>query len=70
MNTEEKSDTASIHAINWTNNISINDDDNYIHKSYAPFLSSKNREDVSSGSEYDSVKRRVPCKKTLFWAYY
>ena len=37
----------------------MNDDDSFIHKNYALFLSSKNHEDVSSGSEYDSVKRRV-----------
>ena len=37
----------------------MNDDDNYIHKYYAPFLSSKNHDDVSSGSEYYSEKGRV-----------
>ena len=37
----------------------MNDDENYIHKYYAPFLLSKNHEDVSSGTEYDSAKRRV-----------
>ena len=35
------------------NEISMNDDDNFIHKYYAPFLSSKNHEYVYSGSEYD-----------------
>ena len=47
-------DVTSIHYINATNEISMNYDDNYIHKYYAPFLSSNNHEDVSSGSEYDS----------------
>ena len=40
-----------IHFINATNYISMNDDDNFIHKYYAPFLSSNKHEDVSSGSE-------------------
>ena len=43
----------SINSINATNDISINDDDNFIHKYYASFLSSKNHEGVSSRSEYD-----------------
>ena len=42
-----------IHSINATNDIYMNDDNNFIHKYYVPFLSSKNHEDVSSGSEYD-----------------
>ena len=37
----------------------MNDDTNHIHKYYAPFLLSNNHEEVSSGSEHDSVKRRV-----------
>ena len=37
----------------------MNDDENFIHKYYAPFLPSNNNEDVSSGSEYDSSKQRV-----------
>ena len=67
---EEKAYVASIHYINATNGIFINDDDNYMHKYYAPYLSSKNNEDLSSGSEYDSAKRRVHRNKTLFWIYY
>ena len=47
-------DVTSIQSINGTNYISINDDGNVIHKYYAPFLPSKNHEDVSSGSKYDS----------------
>ena len=43
----------------------MNDDNNFIHKYYVPFLSSKNHEDVSSGSEYDSTKRRVRCNKNI-----
>ena len=34
----------------------MNDDDNYMHKYYARFLSSNNHENVSSGSEYDKAK--------------
>ena len=55
----------SIHYINTTNDISMNYDDNFIHKYYAPFLSSNNYEDVSSGSEYDSAKRRVCHNKNI-----
>ena len=44
LNTREEADVISIHSINSTNDISMNDDDNYIHKYYAPFLSSKNHE--------------------------
>ena len=43
----------------------MNDEDNYIHKYCAPFLSSKNHEYVSSGSEYDSEKRRVRHQKII-----
>ena len=48
----------------------MNDDDNFIHKYYAPFLPSKNSEDVSSGSEYDSEKRRERHNKKIFWINY
>ena len=41
------------------------DDENFINKYYAPFLPSKNNEDVSSGSEYDSAKRRVRRNKNI-----
>ena len=34
----------------------MKDIDNCIHNYYAPFFSSNNHEDVSSGSEYDPVK--------------
>ena len=49
INTEEEAYFTSIHYNNANNDISINDDDNFINKYYAPFLSSKNHEDVSSG---------------------
>ena len=39
----------------------MNDDDNYMHKYYAPFLSSKNHGNLFFGSEYDSAKGRVCC---------
>ena len=44
-------------SINKTNDISMNENDKFIHKYYAPMLSSKNHKDVSSGSDYDSVKQ-------------
>ena len=43
----------------------MNDDNNYIRKYYASFLSSKNNEDVSLGSEYYSVEWRVYCQKDI-----
>ena len=61
-NTKEELDGTSIPSINWANDISMNDDDNFIQKYYAPFLSLMNYKDVSSGSEYDSSKWRVRCK--------
>ena len=65
LNIEEKAYVTSIHSINANNDISINDDDSYIHNYYAPFLSSNNHEDLSSGSEYDSAKWRVCCNKNM-----
>ena len=50
INTEEKADVTSIHSINTTNYIFKIDYENFIHKYYAPFLSSKNHEYLSSGS--------------------
>ena len=38
LNTEEKSYVTSIHSINATNDLSMKDDDNFIHKYYAPFF--------------------------------
>ena len=58
-------DVISIHSINETNHISMNDDNNYIHKYYAPFLSSKNHKDISLGSDYDSDKQKVHCQKNI-----
>ena len=37
VNTEEEVDVTCTHAINETNNMSINDNSNYTHKYYAPF---------------------------------
>ena len=53
----------SIYSINATNDISMNNDNNFIHKYYAPFLLSNNHEDISSGSEYNSEKQIV-CRQT------
>ena len=65
LNTEEEEDVTSIQYINGTNDISINDDEIFIHKYYAPFLPSQNNYDVSSGSEYDSAKKKVRCNKKI-----
>ena len=48
LNSEVEFDATSIHYINATNDISIKDYDNFIHKYYAPFLSSDNHLDISS----------------------
>ena len=61
----KKAGATSIHSINATNEISMNDDDNFMHKYYAPFLSSKNHADVSYGSEHVSSKRRFCCHKNI-----
>ena len=49
LDTKEEADVTSIHFVNATNDISMNDDENFIHEYYAPFFGSKNHEDVSSG---------------------
>ena len=43
----------------------MNDDENFIHKYSVPFLSSKNYEDVCSGSEYDSEKQIFFCNRNI-----
>ena len=48
LNTEEESNITSIQSINGNNYISMNDDENFIHKYYTPFLPSNKNEDVSS----------------------
>ena len=58
-------DFTSINSTNATNDISMKNYDNFIHKYYAQFLSSKNHEDISSGSEYDSAKQRVHRNKNI-----
>ena len=45
----------------------MNDEKTFIRKYYAPFLLSKNNEDVSSGSEYYSAKRRVRRNKNIIF---
>ena len=65
VNTEEEVDVTCINYINETNKISTSDDDNYIHKYYALFLLSKIHKYASSGTEYNSTKRRVRCQKNV-----
>ena len=55
----------SIQYINGTNDISMNDDEKFIHKYYAPFLPSNNNEDVYSVSQFDSARRRVFHNKNI-----
>ena len=70
LNTEEEAGVTSINSINGNNDISMNDDKNYIHKYYAPFLSSKDHEYEFSGPEYDSAKQTVHRQKKIVWIYY
>ena len=49
-------DTTYIHAINVTNVISMNNDDNAIEKHYVPLFLPNYHEDVYSGSVYDFAK--------------
>ena len=65
VNEEEEQDFKSIQSISVTNDISMNDDETFIHKYYAPFLPSNNNEDVSSGSEFDSEKQILRCNKNI-----
>ena len=65
VNTGEEAGITSIHYTNKTNDISMNEYDNYTHKYYASFLSSNNHGDVSSGLEYDSAKQRVCHQKYI-----
>ena len=65
VNIEEEADVISTHSMNETNNIYMNDDEKYIYKYSVLFLLSKNHEDVSSGSEYDSAKRRFFHRKNI-----
>ena len=58
-------DVTCIHYINETNHLYINDKDNYMHKYYEPFLSSKSNKYISSGSEYDSAKGRFCRQKKI-----
>ena len=48
FNKEEEADVTSINYSNATNNIYMNYYEIFIHKYYAPFLSSNNNEDVFS----------------------
>ena len=58
-------DVTSVQYIYGTNDISMNDDETFIHKYYSPFLLSKNHEDIPSGLEYDTAKRRVRRNKNI-----
>ena len=49
LNKEEEAGVTSTHSINSNNEISMNDDENFVHKYYGSFFSSKNHEDISFG---------------------
>ena len=46
----------------------MNGDKNYTHKYYEQFLSSKNHEDVSFGSDYDLVEQRF-CRNENYFGF-
>ena len=50
VNIEEEYNVTFIISINAINDISMNYGENYMHKYYAPFLSSKNHADIFSGT--------------------
>ena len=68
INTEEEADATSICSISSTYDISMNYDEKFIDKYYAQFILSKNHEDVSSRSEYDSAKIIVHCHKSIIFS--
>ena len=63
-------DAASFDSINENNDRSMNDDDNFFQTYYAPFFLSKNHEDLSSGSEYDSEKQTFCSHKNIILSFY
>ena len=70
LNTEEESNITSIQSINGNNYISMNDNENFIHKYYAPFYHQKimkmyilYQNMIQQNEEYAVIKR-------LFWIYY
>ena len=48
----------------------MNDDDNFIHKYYAPFLSLNNHSDVSTESNMIQRNEEFVAIKTLFFIFY
>ena len=63
-------DVTSIHSINVSIDIYMDDDENVIHKYYAPFLSSKNCKDLSSDHNTIEQNEEFVEIKTLFLIYY
>ena len=70
INTEEEVYFTCIHYRNETNDRNNNNDDNILHKYYAPFLSSKDQEDISTVTEYNSAKHRCCMNKNGICIYY
>ena len=50
LNIKDEAYFTSTHYINGTNDIYMNDDENYVHTYYAKIILSNNHEDASSGS--------------------
>ena len=64
-NIEEEADVTLIHYINATNDRSMNNNDQFIHNYYSPFVLSNNHEDLSSISEYYPEIQTVCCNKNI-----
>ena len=70
FNTEEEADLTSINFINATNYVSMNGDDNFIYKYYAPFY---HQRIMKMYLLYQNMIRQNNfffVIRTLFWIYY
>ena len=70
INAEEEAFVTSIHSINVTNYIYMNNDDNFIHKYYAPFFCQRTMKIYLQ--EHNMIQRngQFVVRKKLFWFYY
>ena len=60
----------SFHSINETNEISMNYDDIFIHKHYAPFYNQRIMNMYPLNQNIIQINEYFVIIKTLFWIYY
>ena len=70
LNTLAEADATSIQSINGTNYISMNDDENLIHKYYAPFYYQRIMKMYLSDQNMIHQNEDYVIIKILFWIYY